>query len=232
MSHTSRSRFSPVRSSRTATLTAASLVLAPVLVSGCSFGEPELDGTPGAAEFLVGDFANIRHDGAGDVEIRVGPEPSVEVHADTGLLAALRVAVTDGTLSLNGPSWTWGWRDQDVQYTITVPSLESIELSGVGDVSIEGIDSAKLAAKLTGAGALSLAGDCDSLSVELDGAGSVDAQALTATHASVDLSGAGDVAVTATDTLDVELSGAGDVLYSGGATVDQEVSGAGSVRAR
>ncbi|WP_159448729.1 head GIN domain-containing protein [Demequina sp. NBRC 110053] len=206
-------------------------VIAVAALAGCSFSAPDLDGVTAVEERTVDAFNRIEVNGSGDVDITVGGGRSVTVTGDTALLEGVRASVSDGVLALDGPDGAWGWTDGAVHYAITVPDLAGLELSGSGDVMVDGLNSSAFGIELTGSGSVKVDGVTDELHIALDGAGLTDAAMLRARHATVDLSGSGDVTVNADTTLDVEISGAGDVTYLGSPQVSADTSGSGVVRA-
>jgi len=212
-------------------LGAAALGAAVATLAGCSFVGTDLDGVTDTESRAVDAFDRVEVNGSSDVDIVVGKERSVMVTGDTALLDRVRVDVTDGVLTLDGPDGIWGWTASDVHYAITVPALTDLELSGSGDISVTGVDSSALGVELSGSGDIQLAGTTDELRLEIDGSGRIEAARLAAHDATVDLSGSGDVTVNADTTLDVEVSGSGEVTYLGTASVSTEMSGSGEVRA-
>ncbi len=69
--------------------------------------------------------------------------------------------------------------------------------------------------------------------LEINGAGDVDADALTAKDVEVEIAGAGDVDVTASGSFDGAIRGVGDIAYGGDpAQVATKVSGIGRIHKR
>lgn len=197
----------------------------------------------------IGDVTSVVLNTAGDLTITEGA-PSLTIHAPEAVLDLLTANVSGGVLELDrrpGP-WPLNFGNADVRYELTVPSLDGIEVngagdvdatvssddlvidvSGAGDVEVDGIEASSVTVTLSGAGDVSLSGTADSLTVEIDGIGEVDADELEVVDAEVDISGTGDAHVHATGTLRADISGLGSVRHRGGATVDADVSGLGEV---
>jgi hypothetical protein len=212
----------------TRALVAAGALVASLAVSGCSINRIDLDGTIDSESRIVTDFTGIELNGSGTVHITVGPEASLTVTADTALLPKLRTKVTSGVLALNGLKWESA-DESSVVYEVTVPSLESLELSGEGDITITGIDAQTFSVELNGQGDITLSGRTDSLGISQNGEGDVSARGLVVDDVTVELTGSGEIDVTAEETLRVELSGEGDVTYTGSPDVSMEVTGEGRV---
>lgn len=80
-----------------------------------------------------------------------------------------------------------------------------------------------------GGSVFDLSGVTDRLSVEVAGAGHVNARELTAKNVTFSVEGVGFGSVYATDDLDVRIEGLGKVTYSGNPKVKRLVEGLGSV---
>jgi len=188
-------------------------------------------------------------DSAGDVTVTVG-EPSLVIHAPREVLDRLTSTVKDGVLVLGVKRGISGFLPGDISYDLTVPSLDSIELNGSGDINsdvpgerlgidlsgsgdldIAGIDASSVTVDISGSGTVSLSGRTDELAASLSGSGEVHADDLDSARVSIDLGGSGDIGVAASDTLDVSISGTGSVRYVGRPEVTQDISGSGEVSA-
>jgi hypothetical protein len=221
-------------------------VLTAAALTGCARFTP-VSGPMTSESPEIGDVTAVVLDTAGDLTITEG-EPSLTIHAPASVLDALTSTVSDGVLVLGrrGPDLAWG--NVDIRYELTVPSLESIEVngagdvdstvsgenlsievSGAGDVTVDGVDADRVEVRISGAGDIELDGTAQSLEVEIDGVGEVDADDLEVVDAVVDISGAGDAHVNATGTLTAEVSGVGSVHYRGDPDVDSDISGLGEV---
>jgi hypothetical protein len=171
------------------------------------------------------------------VTVQRGDAWRVEVAAPTELFEMLRVRVEGGVLDLDLDGWWFGDFDEDerLEATITMPALESLDLSGTSRVSFSGFDGSELTLDLSGAGALTgTASRFDTLTVDQSGAGSVDLADVPVTNANVDMSGAGSLTLRmAGGRLIGDMSGAASLDYFG--TVSEETidkSGAVNVRRR
>lgn len=76
---------------------------------------------------------------------------------------------------------------------------------------------------------IDLNGVAQSLSVELSGAGHVDADELEAKHVDFKIEGVGTGSVFATETLNARIEGVGKIRYKGEPRVTQNIEGLGSV---
>jgi hypothetical protein len=179
-----------------------------------------------------GSFSRISLNGEADIDVQVGGEQSMSVRADDNLIGDVQTKVQDGTLDISQPDNVGFDPDIGINIRITIPSLESIELSGAGDVRVTGVRGSSFRTVVSGAGNVTAAGEVDRVEVEVTGAGDVVLSELVAGDATVEISGAGDVQVYATESLSASVSGAGDIVYSGDPLqVEKDVSGVGEVRA-
>ena len=216
--------------------------LAAVALTGCVRLGPMSTATP-----EIGEVTAVVLNTDGDLEISEG-EPSLTIHAPASILDRLTSDVRDGVLELGRLPGTFFTGFAEVRYELTVPSLEAIEvrgsgdvtstvsaddltidITGSGDVSVDGIEADAVEVSVSGSGSVELIGGADQLAVDIAGSGEVDADELEARDATVDISGSGDVQVSATSTLRIEISGSGSVVHSGGAEVDSHISGSGEV---
>ena len=206
-------------------------------------------GPMSSASREIGDVNAVVLDTSGDLEISEG-EPSLTIHAPEGILDVLTSDVSDGVLELGRRPGAVAFGRAEVRYELTVESLESIELSGSGDVTssisadgftidisgsgdvtVTGLDADSVDVTIDGSGDVDLAGTAGELTVEIDGSGEVDADDLEVIDATVAIGGSGDASLHVTGTLRAEISGSGSVTHRGGAEVDAEVSGSGEVEA-
>jgi hypothetical protein len=194
-------------------------------------------------------FDAVRLKGSLDVKIVVGSQRSLSVTIDDNLQELVTSTVTDGTLIVETKHVSYHGVGRA---EITVPSLKSLELSGSGDVTVDGgsgdlrlrlsgsgditwrATAGKLDAALSGSGDLKLAGKADVATLHVSGSGDIEADDLVATSADVTISGSGDVGVTlAGGSLRASVSGSGDIVWHGSATVeDMRVHGSGSIERR
>lgn len=207
-------------------------------------------GVPKTEERDVGDVTAVALSGTGDLTIVPGPVPALSVTADDNILPLIETESDGGTLTLRTRSRANLRPKTKIAYTLTVPRLSTItvsgagtvtarqlttgaltvKLSGAGSADLDGLACKSLALTLSGAGTARVSGATERLTVKLSGAGDIEAAGLKATTADVQISGAGTASVWAVAELKARVSGAGDVRYKGSPTVEQKVSGAGRVR--
>lgn len=183
----------------------------------------------------------------GEVLIEEGASESLIVRADDNLLPHLVTEVRGGILEISSstPFRTAGV----VQFLLSVPSLDSVELSGAGSIVVAGrstgdlwvllagagridlerLDVGHLEIRLDGAGGIRADGEASELRVVVAGAGSYDGLDLLSSFADVEILGAGTASVWVEDELRVRISGSGSVRYLGDPTIDTVITGSGTV---
>lgn len=200
------------------------------IVSGCAVS---ITGTPGSGIAATQDrtgetFHAISVSGTSSVNVTVGGETSVVVSGDDNLLAMITTKVVNGELqvSTNGSYST----NIGLAVDVSVPSLDSVTVSGVGDLTATNIQSPTMKVDVSGVGDAELSGVVDVLEVNVSGTGDADLQNLIAKNVTVEASGVGDANVHASASVDATASGVGDVeVFGSPAEVKQSASGIGDV---
>jgi hypothetical protein len=177
-------------------------------------------------------FSSVALVGSNDVEIRVGEQATVVVHADDNLIDRVTIEVRDRTLEI-GNKRGMSIPRAPTKVEVTVPALDSVSLSGSGAISATGIERERFAVVLGGSGLVRAAGRVDSLDVALTGSGDADLGELPARTVNVQVNGSGRATVTATETLVASVPGSGAIVYGGDPTnVRTSVPGAGVILRR
>ncbi len=214
----------------------------------------EGDGHPTTQVREVGGaYDAVASRGALDLQVKVGPAPSVAVTIDGNLQPYVLVRVEGSTLVVEQrEDLRWHGR---ASADVTLPSLRAVSTSGSGSATIDGGpqgasltlstsgsggirwhgDAARLEVSTSGSGGVVLDGRAAAVRVSTSGSGAVEGGALTVSgDADVTTSGSGRVELAlAGGALRARTSGSGDVVYSGEArSVDAHASGSGSVRRR
>lgn len=200
----------------------------------------------------VAPFSKLRVEGPVDVRINQSGSESLRVSADDNIEPLIESRVDGDTLVLRiqeraGYSTRHApvvWLDvkqlQSVQISgsgdVVMDRLKgdsfNLSLSGSGDLAIGLLEVKQLSAHLSGSGDVHVAGRADQQTWALQGSGDVDARSLGGNSAKAQLSGSGDLSLGVVDILDVSLSGSGDLSYAGRPKLTQRVSGSGEVSAR
>jgi hypothetical protein len=217
-----------------------------LLVAACTVGSGEVVTETRSVE----GFDEIDLRGMGEVNITVDGTESLSIEAEDNIIGDLTSEIRNGTLILGTdrpirPT-------EDIIYTVTMASLEGVEISGSGAITVSGFatenfsvdvsgsgaaDIRAIAAetvfvRISGSGAVTVTGDTDELDVSISGSGAFDGEGLEADTGNVGVSGSGNAVVDVRETLDVDVSGSGNVEYIGEPTVSVNTSGSGNVSRR
>jgi len=201
-----------------------------VFSSGCNL---LLTGTPGSGvsatqNRTVDDFHAISVGGVGDVNVSVGGEKSVTVTLDDNLIDMIRTEVVNGELKVRTEG---NYRTSiGLKIEVTVPTLDSVSVSGVGDLTATGISGQSFSVSISGVGDALISGEVDKLDLNLSGVGNANLKELKAKSVKVNASGTGDATVYATESVDAKASGVSDITVFGNPKdVKKKGSGIGSV---
>jgi hypothetical protein len=173
-------------------------------------------------------FSAVELAGSNQVAIRHGPAQNVTVRGDDNLLDEVTTEVRNGRLVVSERAPFRSVKGMRVD--VTIPTLDSVALSGSGLISIEGIDTDVLNVSAAGSGVVIGSGRADRVDALLSGSGDLQLQQVLARDARAVVSGSGRIWVRAARLLVASVPGAGVVVYSGTpATLRQRVSGSGAV---
>ena len=228
------------------------LLLGISLLSGCAFGMVVGSGKSVAETRAVSDFNAVEFAFIGDLTITQGDEESLTITGDDNIVALIRTTVRDGVLRIDAGAANVGRPIVPLRYALTVKNLDSLSLSGLGNIEMPSLEGRDLALSLSGAGSLTidnlavtdlavslsglgsanLSGEVNQQAVTVSGAGSYYAANLRSQAAAVQISGVGNAEVWAVETLSATISGAGNIEYTGNPQVVQQISGLGSITAK
>jgi hypothetical protein len=200
-------------------------------------------------------FNAVNVAGPFDVDIIQGATESVKVEAPADIMDRILTEVNNGVLKIYNKRDTWDWGNfwghhKKILVHVTVKDINSINISGSGDVSFrDGITAnslklrisgsgdmtGKLNAKtlessITGSGDMKLSGNAESSTVSVVGSGDFTARNLLTVSSAVRVSGSGDAEVNASDRVDAAVNGSGDVRYTGAAkNINSRKNGSGDI---
>lgn len=174
-------------------------------------------------------FGSVAVSGAAKVDVAASQDTEgVTVTTDDNLVEHVSTTVEDGVLHITTTKRLAPQAGPNVR--VSGKSIESFMVSGAGKVTLTGVQQERLALKVSGAGHVHVAGQCDAADMVASGAGALDAQELLCEVVSMSLSGAGSATVCASAKLIAKVSGAASITCHGQPEeVDKQVSGAGRV---
>lgn len=192
-------------------------------------GVGERDKSKDVTETLdLAGFDRIDIGGVFEIDVTVGGDFSVAVSGSPEEMRRLEATVENGALKLGQDDVRFGkrpWRDQGMTAVISLPALNGVDLAGVADGNVTGIDAEDFRVDLAGVGSLVLSGRCGRLNAQLSGVGDLDAKALECREVDVDVSGVGSAAVYASETAEASVGGVGSIdIYGSPEQVRKDAS--------
>lgn len=180
----------------------------------------------------VSGFDGVELSSFGTLQIEQTGTESLTIEADADVLPSLTSEVAAGVLRLGLAPNTTIDDARPVVYRLTVAALDSITVSGAGDVTATDLRTDRFTLDVSGAGDVTVTGTADTQDVTIGGTGRYDGEGLQSSTATVTVDGAGAVVVRVSDRLDATVAGAGSVEYIGNPQVTQDIRGIGSVERR
>ncbi len=188
-----------------------------ILMDGCRFGfDDDTRYISGEGELVshtivVDTFTNILHGSIGTMNVTVGDTFSLTLRAQQNIINEMNFFDDDGF-------FFWGIQgdvkileSDTIVLDIQLPvNLESVKLTGVGNIFIESPKQ-------------------DEIILDLQGIGNILGYNAEVDDAQVFLSGSGNVQVKVSENLSGILSGSGNIYYQGEPIVNVLVTGAGNV---
>lgn len=230
------------------------LMVLVMIIIGTSCSKNRLVGTGSLVnqEFNITDFSKVELSmGNATVNYTKSNDYYVEVNAQQNVIDKMKIKKAGDELRLGFESLSGMVKYEHVTFTVHSPDFDGADVSGSGDIYVEGDFSAsnvKLAvsgsgkidideveatdvnADISGSGKISARGTADRLDTKISGSGKMYFEAMKAKTVKTKTSGSGRTNVWATETLDVDISGSGNVYYKGTPTLDVDISGSGKVK--
>ncbi len=228
------------------------LIITGFLLISCEALFPCLEGngTLSTEERGVSNFTGIYNTTDFDVEVIQDSETRLVVEADENLQQYIKTYVEEGNLMLETDNYRCINSVNTIKITIYCPLIETVVLSGAGDIDVSGFNPQYFTATLSGSGDLDLNSLVVGKSIEvnipgsgdvnlngkspqayyyLSGSGDLEAETMTTNTSKVVLSGSGDASVFAYENLEVILSGSGNVYVFGDPTIQDRITGSGKI---
>jgi len=156
------------------------------------------------------EFSKIQNTGVADIYVTLGSPQSVVLKAQQNIIDEMTIGVIIDELKIGLKQGVNIERADTIRFDITVPEINSISLTGVGDYI--------------------LSGDFQhELTIVLTGVGTVKAFDLEVGTCNITITGVGDCEVNVQNELNVDITGVGDVYYKGNPIKNSSVSGVGRI---
>ena len=211
----------------------ALLLLISLLVSGCHHrmvSDVKGSGNRQSQKREIAPFTSIQSEGAFTIQVVCQKELSLEVEGDDNILPLVTAEVRNNVLRLSNKG-SYSTSDP-VKFTISVPNLEVLNVSGAGTIDIKGMNNENFAIDADGAPTINVAGSTKMVNIHTNGAGKINTYNLNAARAVVNSNGAAQVELDVDEQLDVTVNGPSSVTYKGDPVVNKNVNGPGKVSRR
>jgi hypothetical protein len=226
------------------------LVVLVLVGQGCDIKVIRGSGAVIEEEREVSDFDSIQMTGLGNVYVELGDEETLTIEAEDNLLKYLKSKVKGRALEIGTKDNVNLHPQEPINFFLTVKELDSIEISGSGDVRlpdwragsfsivvsgsgdvrIDSLSANWLDVEISGSGHVDVSdGQVEKQNIEISGSGDYRARDLECSRAEVHVSGSGEATLWALDELELDISGSGDVYYVGDPHIEKEVSGSGDI---
>lgn len=190
------------------------------------------------------------------VYLEQGEKQSVRIVASAETLEEIITEVKGRDLNIRFPSTNVfkRWDPGKIEIYISVPEINSINVSGSGDVisdevktrildllvsgsgniKIKQLSAEQVNATVSGSGNINIddGGVAEALKTRISGSGNIDAGGFEAKNVDVQTSGSGNCSVISNGLIKARISGSGNVYYTGNPAIESSVSGSGKVKER
>lgn len=178
----------------------------------------------------VGEFTGVQLTDTGEVTIMVGEPQSVAITSYENLLPLLVTRVENNILIIELANDDTSYiTDTPIEYTISVPSLDYVNLDGTGNITIHNLDNESFAADIPGPGNLIANGTVSEQTIDISGLGSYYGFDVISETTTITLAGPGIAQVYVTDTLNATAIGKEDIVYKGDPEIHKTIQGIGEV---
>ncbi len=198
----------------------------------------------------VSGFDKVELNGVGDLVIQQGDTEGLTIKGEENLLSHIETKVVNDTLIIEVKRGYTLTPTRELEYSLSVKDLTSVQINGLGEVSMNGLETSDLQLDVRGSGNLDFtnlvadtlsvyiaglgdvttSGEVTSQVVTISGSGNYKGQDLESSTADVTISGLGSASIRVSDDLKAEIAGAGSIEYIGSPNVNQVVNGLGSVK--
>ena len=205
--------------------------------------------------FPVPGFVKLRVEGPYTVRVHTGARTSVNARGPAAGIGKLVVESRGDTLVIstqkdwNGRNMRWT-KDNSVQVDVGVPMLETADLTGPGDVSIDTIrtsnftammtgsgnlsiarlDSSRLKANVNGSGELTIAGRTGRADASVQGSGGLRGSGLAVDLLTASVAGSGAISIGPTRVAKASVVGSGIIEIAGRPSCTKSKIGSGEIR--
>lgn len=225
-----------------------SLLLLPFL-TGCDVVNG--NGHVSKEERTIEAFTELDVQGSMDVTVSKGNSTSARIEAEDNLLEYIELHSEGNKLKVKFRDNSSIRSHKPIRVHITTNTLEEANMSGSGNLTLDGlftseqkiglsvsgsgnirgnINAPEVDINVSGSGNITLKGETRDVDIDVAGSGNCRVDELLAETAKINIAGSGDVRVYASRSLKANLVGSGSVRYKGEPSIDLNKIGSGNVR--
>lgn len=202
-----------------------------LLISSCKKEELSPNGNQITETRNQGTFNSISTNSAVNIHVSQGDTHSVTIKGSDNLTQHFNTNIINNELVL---SYKQGnIRSNDLEISLTLPSLEKLSTSGSGNIEILGNfnDQESFNIRNTGSANIHLIGSMRSNRFKFynSGTGFTDLSAMWANIAEFDIPGSGNIKINVQEELKAKITGNGNIYYSGNPTLISDIKGSGKL---
>jgi len=205
--------------------------LAFLALVGCGSAAERGSGKPKTETRQVAAFSKLELVGTFQADVAVGEAQQIEISGDDNLVPLVTTTVKGDVLHIEPTKRI----DPKLALVVRIhtPALAAFDSAGSNKIDLHTIRGEKFVLSTSGSAEVDANGATTQLELHASGSARIDATHVQAQRATVALSGSGEIAVNASELLDVQISGAGTVRYAGTPReVRKSISGSGRLEAR
>ena len=193
------------------------------------FGDVVGSGNLVTKEQLFSDFTSLDARSGFLVEISKSNEYSILVTTDDNVMEFIEITKSGDTLNI-GVKWGSSIRSTTMKVEITMPELDSLELSGGSQGNLEEFSfTNSFSIDLSGGSGLVALGEANDITIDATGGSTLDLSDFSAHDVNVELSGGSQATINLDGTLNADLSGSSHLSYIGDPTLNIERSSGSTI---
>ena len=214
-------------------IVATSVVVAVSSLGCCMVGWSGARGSGRLVEkaLAVKDFTGVELATFGNLTIEVGNKEELRVEAEDNLIKYFEADVFGDTLKIDSRPGVNIRPTRRVHFYLTVKELDTLIVTGSGDVEAPDLKAERFLVKITGSGDVTMRGlDADDVKVRITGSGNLDISSVEAKRQEITVTGSGDVEIGDLDTDEIKahITGSGNLDIRDGRAEEQRVTLSGS----
>lgn len=173
----------------------------------------------------------------GDLTITFGDKEELRIEAEDNLLPYFEITTSGGQVRIDSRTNTALRPTKPVRFYLTVQALDTLVLSGSGNITAPDLAAEHIAVTISGSGDVALGNlEAATTKVQISGSGNLRAADCAVHGMDIRIAGSGDIDfdALAADTLDLNIPGSGRLDIAAGTVAQQTITinGSGDYQAR